>query len=108
MEIKYKYAPSDEQLYQEAKKKAREIKSFYYNLTCYCIVIPILIYVNLTYSPEFLWFFFSMIGWGIGLAAHGMGAFGYTPFLGKDWEQRKFNELLEKEQLKNKHRHGKL
>lgn len=101
MEINFNGASND-QSYRRARKKAREIKSFYYNLTCYCIVIPILIWVNLTYSPEFLWFFFSMFGWGAGLTVHGMQAFGYMPFLGKDWEQRKFNELWKEEQRRIK------
>lgn len=54
----------DERLYKKAKEKAGNIRSFYINLTCYCIVIPCLIFINLKYSPEFYWFFFSMLGWG--------------------------------------------
>ena len=105
MEIDYNNGAFEEQSYRRAKKKAKEIKSFYYNLTCYCIVIPILIFVNLTYSPQVLWFFFSMIGWGAGVTLHGMQAFGYTPFLGKDWEERKFRELWEKEQQRKSNSH---
>lgn len=87
--------------YQRAKKKAREIRSFYFNLLCYCIVIPVLIFINLYFTPEFYWFYFSMLGWGIGLLFHGMGAFGWNPFLGKDWEERKLKQFIEEE--RNKH-----
>ncbi len=87
--------------YQRAKKKAREIRSFYFNLLCYCIVIPVLIFINLYFTPEFYWFYFSMLGWGIGLLFHGMGAFGWNPFLGKDWEERKLKQFMEEE--RNKH-----
>lgn len=86
--------------YERAKKKAREIRSFYFNLLCYCIVIPFLIFINLYYTPEFYWFYFSMIGWGIGLLFHGMAAFGWSPFLGKDWEEKKFKQFMEEERAK--------
>ena len=87
-------------LYRRAKKQAKEIKSFYSNLMCYCIVIPTLVFINLMYTPEHIWFIYSALGWGIGLAFHGMAAFKYSPFLGKDWEQRKVKELIEKENHK--------
>lgn len=85
-------------LYDKAKKKAREIRSFYYNLMCYCIVIPTLIFINLYFTPEHIWFYWSMLGWGIGLFFHGMGAFGWSPFLGKDWEEKKLKQFMEEEQ----------
>ena len=88
----------DRSSYERAKKKANEIRAFYINLMCYCIVIPALATINIIYSPEFYWFLFSAVGWGIGLTFHGFGAFGTFPFFGKEWEQRKINELLKKEQ----------
>lgn len=94
------------QLYKKARKKAKEMRSFYYNLMCYCIVIPILIFINLYFTPEFYWFYFSMLGWGIGLLFHAMAAFGWNPFLGKDWEEKKMRQFMEEEQAKkNKHNH---
>jgi len=35
--------------------------------------------------------------WGIGLAAHGFSVFGRDLFFGKNWEERKIQELMEKE-----------
>ena len=87
----------DSLAYKKAKSKVREIKGFYYNLMCYCIIIPILICVNLSTRPEFHWFWFSLCGWGTGLVFHGISAFGYIPFVGKDWEDRKLKELMEKD-----------
>nr|WP_314499154.1 2TM domain-containing protein [uncultured Chryseobacterium sp.] len=89
----------DDHAYERAKKRMKEIKSFYGNLIAYCITIPFLTVVNLITSPKNLWFFWPMLGWGIGLAAHGMGAFA----IGKNWEERKIREILEKQD-----RHGKL
>ena len=83
--------------YDKAKRKVKEIKSFYYHLICYCTIIPVIIYVNLTFSPGFHWFWFSVAGWGTGVLIHGITAFDYMPFLGKDWEQKKIKQLMEKE-----------
>lgn len=87
---------SQDPIYIRAKKRVKAIKSFYINLTCYCIIIPTLAVVNLILTPDFLWFLFSMLGWGIGLLFHGMDAFGYNPFLGKNWEERKIREIINK------------
>ncbi|WP_345202948.1 2TM domain-containing protein [Chryseobacterium ginsengisoli] len=79
--------------YERAQKRVKEIKSFYGNLISYCIVIPFLIIVNLMTSPHDIWFYWPMLGWGIGLAAHGMSTFA----IGKSWEEKKIREILEKQ-----------
>ena len=35
--------------------------------------------------------------WGIGLAFHALGVFTENVFFGKDWEERKVREFMEKE-----------
>jgi len=94
----------DKMAYDKAKRKAREIKGFYINLICYLIVVPMLVFINLSFSPEFQWFWFSAIGWGVGVLTHAMGAFGFYPFLGKNWEERKLKELMEKMEKKKAQR----
>jgi hypothetical protein len=37
------------------------------------------------------------VGWGFGVAVHGMEVFGYNPLLGKDWEKRKIEKYMEDE-----------
>lgn len=83
--------------YHRARKRVKEIKSFYINLACYCVVIPVLIFINLTYTPEYWWFIFSMAGWGIGLLFHAMSAFNFMPFFNRDWEDRKLREYMEED-----------
>ncbi|WP_312089121.1 2TM domain-containing protein [Chryseobacterium sp.] len=82
--------------YERAHKRVKEIKSFYANLISYCIVIPFLVIFNLITSPNHLWFYLPMLGWGIGIIAHGMTVFA----IGKNWEDRKIKELMEKEKNK--------
>lgn len=86
--------PENEDLaYERAKKRVKELKSFYGNLTSYCIVIPFLIIINLLTNPKHIWFYFPMFGWGIGVIAHGVSVFA----IGKNWEDRKIREILEKQ-----------
>ena len=101
---------TEDQIYARARKKAKAIRGFYWNLLCYCIVIPVLIIINLVFTPDFYWFLFSACGWGIGLLFHSMGAFGYFPFLGQDWEERKIKEFMDKDKAmltQNKFQDGK-
>lgn len=79
--------------YRKAAKRVKEIKGFYGNLTSYCLVIPFLAVINLITDSRHLWFFWPMLGWGIGLAAHGINTFG----IGKDWEEKKIKQLMDEE-----------
>ena len=83
------------QRYQQARKRVDCIKGFYYNLFAYFFVIPFLIWLNLR-TTDFLWVVFPALAWGFGLLMHGMEAFGYNPFMGRNWEERKIRELMER------------
>ena len=91
---------SEESNYLKAQKKIEDIKGFYGNLSSYVVIIAGLAILNLTTSPEHLWFMYPAIGWGIGVVIHGVSVFNYMPFLTKDWEERKMKELMDKEKSK--------
>ena len=80
--------------YLRAVERVEEIKGFYSSIIAYCIVIPFLIYINLKYVPQFHWFWFPMMGWGIGLTFQAFKSFAYNPFLGRGWEERKIQEYM--------------
>lgn len=82
-----------EEKYIRAKKRVEEIKCFYGNLLAYLIVIPVLAWINYN-STDFPWVIFPALGWGLGVVLHGLDAFGYSPFLGKNWEERKIKEFM--------------
>ena len=82
--------------YQRAAKRVQELKGFYGNLISYCLVIPFLIFVNLYTSPQYLWFVWPMLGWGIGLASHALKVYG----VGRAWEEKQIRKILDKEQSK--------
>ncbi|MFL9844294.1 2TM domain-containing protein [Flavobacterium rhizosphaerae] len=92
---------SEKDAYSKAKKKVKEIKGFYYHLTCYCATMPIVIYINLKFVPGFHWFWFSLLGWGAAILIHGVVTFDRFPFLGKDWEERKVQKMMEKKRNNN-------
>ncbi len=89
--------------YQKAKKQVEEIKGFYIHLSSYIVVMLVLIFINLKYTPQYLWFFWSLLGWGIGLFIHAALVFKFFTFIGKDWEEKKIREFMEEEKSKNKY-----
>lgn len=93
MENNYK----NEERYFKAKKEVDKIKGFYGNLVSYIFVNIGLLILNLVTSPDHLWFYWPLLGWGVGVFFHGMKVFNYMPFLGKDWEEQKIKEFMKKE-----------
>lgn len=87
----------EDQAYRQARRRVKEIKSFYYHLTCYCVIIPIIIACNLIFMPEYYWFPFSMFGWGFGVFFHGMEVFKYNPFFSEEWKERKMKQFLDED-----------
>jgi len=91
----------EDKRYEKARKRVQAIKRFYSNLLSYAIVIPVLAFINLK-TTNFPWVVFPALGWGFGVLAHGMEAYGYSPFTGPKWEERKIREFMEKEESKNR------
>ncbi|WP_442266190.1 2TM domain-containing protein [Tenacibaculum sp. ZS6-P6] len=85
----------EEQRYLKAKKKVKEIKGFYVHLALYLLNTPIIVYTNLTFSPQFHWFWFSVLGWGVAIGIHAFLAFSDNLF-SKEWEERKIKEIMNK------------
>ncbi len=82
--------------YIKAKERVEKLKGFYGNLISYCCVIPVLIFINLS-TGGFQWFWFPMMGWGLGVCFHAFDTFGY----GKSWEDKKIQQILNKENQSN-------
>lgn len=82
--------------YIMAKEQVKAIREFYVSSFLYCIIIPVLIWINYQ-TTSFPWAVFPALGWGLGLIGKGMAAYGINPLWGKVWEQRKIQELMNKE-----------
>ncbi len=84
--------------YVRARKQVEELKGFYYSLISYVLVIPFLIFIWYRFTSNTIqWFWFPMFGWGIGLAIHAYRVFVDNGAFGKNWEKRKIEEYMRKE-----------
>lgn len=91
---------NEEMVLIKAKKKVEELKKFYGHLTTYLAVNLFLMALNLLTNSSFLWFLIPLFAWGIGIVSQGMKAYDYNLFLGKNWEDRKMQEWIDKEKRK--------
>lgn len=53
--------------------------------------------INFFSSFEYKWFVWPLLGWGVGLAFHALAIFGLGGFLGREWEERKIEEIMKKD-----------
>jgi len=87
---------NEEEKYRRAKARVEELKGFYIHLFMYILINCGLLAINLFLSRNHWWFYWPLLGWGIGIAAHGLAVFGLGGFLGKDWEERQIKKIMDK------------
>ena len=71
----------------------RELRSFYQHLFMYIIVMGVLFIIDWRDHGNW-WFYWPLLGWGIGIVAHAFSTFGV---FGRNWEDRKVRQLMEKD-----------
>lgn len=82
--------------YQKAKKRVEAKLSFFIHAAIYCGVNAILMVINLTSSTGKIWFIWPLLGWGAGLALHGV-----LVFMGQNqWSLKE--KMIKKELEKSK------
>jgi sensor histidine kinase YesM len=77
------------------------MRGFYKNLFFYLVVISGLIAINLLGSSKKIWFIYPALGWGAGLLIHGASVWGGEFWLGRDWEEKKIQQLLSREKIRS-------
>ena len=85
-----------QQRYERARTRVKELKGFYIHAATFVLVNIGLFLINLLTGGSW-WFFWPLIGWGIGLGAHAVNVFGIGSTLGQDWEERKTREFMDRE-----------
>ncbi|PHR70207.1 MAG: hypothetical protein COA67_08735 [Lutibacter sp.] len=101
----------EEKRYLKAQKRVKEIKGFYWHLFWYLTVniIWVLVIINLdALESSFQYGFFgkgyglvvNVLFWGIGLLVHWFVVFGRNLTFSKRWEERKLQELMNKDNFK--------
>lgn len=86
----------EQQAYLRAIERAKELKKFYAHLGTYIVMSLFFFILNLVTSNGHWWFYWPVLGWGLGVALNAVKVFAY----GSGWEENKAKEILEKEQNK--------
>ncbi|MEI6866568.1 histidine kinase [Flavicella sp.] len=81
--------------YLRAKKRVDALKGFYYGLASYCVVIPFLAILNYRTDWSLQWFWYPMLGWGLGLSIKGIRLLGFN----NTWEQKKVQQFMDSDQF---------
>jgi hypothetical protein len=89
---------TEEQIYEEARKRVQEKRGFYSHLAAYVIVNIFLFLLWYFSGRGFPWFVFPLGGWGIGLIFHFLGVFVFQTV--------ECGESIEKEAAKIRERQG--
>ncbi len=79
---------------QEAFQYVGHLRRFYLHLARYALVSLVLLAVNLLFPPHYLWVFWAMGGWGLGILFHASRVFGRNWFLGPEWERQQVEKRL--------------
>jgi hypothetical protein len=77
--------------YQRAERELRteqERIGFFVHAVVYVLVNALLITINLVYVPEVVWFFYPLIGWGIGLVMHFLFSIVLVQNQTENWQAR--------------------
>lgn len=82
-----------------ARKRVQEMRGFYMNATMYSVLIPLVWVVNLSNEGP-IWAIWPTLGWGIGVTIHGLSVFAGRSFFGPEWEEKKVEEMMARENLK--------
>ena len=89
----------NQEAYEKAKKRVEAKVGFYIHLAVYVGVNLLLIVINVATSPQYLWFKWPLLGWGIGLFFHGMSIFVFS---GRKFKGIKEN-MIQKEIKRQSH-----
>jgi len=87
-----------EETYKRAKRRVEAKIGFYIHLAVYIGVNILLLIINLTASPQYLWFTWPLLGWGIGLFFHGLSVFVFLNRRFQGMKERMIEEEMKKEQ----------
>jgi hypothetical protein len=63
---------------QDSARPCRAVRlrrGFLIHLAAYTVVNAGLVAINLVTTPDRLWFYWPLAGWGVGILAHGTAAF---------------------------------
>ncbi len=88
---------NDAQLREQARNRSQEKIAFYTHFVSYVIVNAGLVTINLLVSPGNLWFYWPLLGWGIGLTMHGVITLAKGTSMIRGMEEREYQKIKRKQ-----------
>lgn len=84
--------------YSEARKRVQKKKEFYQHLTSYLVMGVFFFVLNALTAFGHWWFYWPMLGWGIGIAFHYLDVFGLPGVgnLSDEWEEKALEEEMKR------------
>ncbi len=89
--------PNDD-AYKRAEKRVAAKMSWFIHLAVYLGVNTLLTIINLATEPAKLWFYWPLMGWGVGLLFHGLGVFVFPHGRASALKERLVQKELQREQ----------
>jgi two-component system, LytTR family, sensor kinase len=84
---------------EQIRERVQKLGDFYRNLMAYCIAIPIMVLANGLLVPRSgPWSLVVAAIWGVILAVQALQTFVLRGWLSKNWEERKIEELMRRDQ----------
>lgn len=89
---------NEDQHLAQARRRVKEKKKFYTHLTTYLAMGGFFFTLNVLTSPGNWWFYWPMLGWGIGVAIQYFKVFGIPGSgLGSpEWEERELEKEMKR------------
>ena len=90
----------EQELRKQARERARTKMGFYQHVGAFLVVNAFLLVLDLLTSPGSIWFYWALLGWGIGLIAHAFNVY-VTDAAGtfsRRLEQRELDKLRKEQQ----------
>lgn len=78
------------------RKQIDEERGFYKHAFVYIVIIGTLWLLDWWAGGGYS-AYWATFGWGIGLLLHGVSVFGFGLALGRDWEERRYRKLMDRE-----------
>ena len=86
---------SDDAKLRRARQHVAALKGFYIHVTVFLLVNCGLAGINFATGAPW-WFQWPLLGWGIGLLGHAVIVFSPVRIFGREWEERKIKEHMDK------------
>jgi 2TM domain-containing protein len=99
-------AYQEDAAYKAAFERAEMLQGYYTHLLVYVVVNTGLFFINLFTrgNDGGWWFYWPLLGWGIGLMIHTMVVFGGV--FSEGWKQRKADEIYRRAERSSQHPRG--